>query len=124
MNTWLVVASALSALVTLLHIFGGGPTTVPDLIKRTGERGEVGRFTAYYAWHLVTIALAAQALAFWMAAQAGGARELALFATFGALAFAIWSLVMIAIFRLKPMLYPQWLLFLPIGLVGLAGLYL
>ena len=30
---------------------------------------------------------------------------------------------MIMLFRLKPMLYPQWLLFLPIGLVGLAGLY-
>ena len=124
MNIWLVIASILSALVCLLHIFGGGPTTVPDLIKRSKTRGEVGRFTAYYAWHLVTIVLAAQALAFWMAAQVNGARELAMFATYGALIFAVWSLAMIAIFRLKPMHYPQWLLFLPIGFIGLAGLYL
>lgn len=55
MNILLGVASGLTALVCLLHIFGGGPAVVLKLIKRPDEPGEVGGFTAYYAWHLVTL---------------------------------------------------------------------
>ncbi len=124
MNFWLIAASALSLFICSLHIFGGGPTTVPDLIKRRDAPGGVGRMTAYYAWHLVTITLAAQALAFGMAAQPDGAIELAWFASIGALAFAVWSVMMIAIFKLKPLLFPQWLLFFPVAIVGLAGIIL
>ncbi len=124
MNLWLVTASILSALVCLLHVFAGGPPVTRQLIKSAGEKGEMGRKTAYYAWHLVTIMLAGQALAFWLAANSDSARDLALFAAGGAALFALWSLMMIAIHRLKPMLYPQWLLFIPIAATGFAGLYL
>ncbi len=124
MNIWFVTASALSAVVCLLHVFAGGPPTVPQLITRDGGPGGVGRMTAYYAWHMVTITIAAQALAFLLAANSTEARDLALFATIGALTFALWSLLMIAIYKLKPLLFPQWLLFLPIAATGFAGLYL
>ncbi len=80
--------------------------------------------TAYYAWHMVTITIAALALAFAMAATTADARDLALFASAGALIFALWSILMIAIHKLKPFLFPQWLLFLPIAATGFAGLYL
>jgi hypothetical protein len=123
MNFWFVGAAILSGLVCLLHIFGGGPGTVPALIKKDAGSGGVGRMTAYYAWHLVTITIAAQALAFWIAAGSDAAHDLALFAAGGALLFALWSIAMIAIHRLKPMLFPQWLLFLPIAAAGFIGLY-
>jgi len=124
MNYWFITASALSAFICLLHVFGGGPTTVPDLVKKQALPGGVGRMTAYYAWHLVTITLAAQSLAFWMAAQPNGALELAWFAASGALAFAIWSVIMIALYRLKPLLFPQWILFFPVAITGFAGIIL
>jgi len=124
MNYWLIAASGLSGFICILHVFGGGPTTVPHLIEKQDAPGGVGRMTAYYAWHLVTITLAAQALAFWMAAQPAGAVELAWFASFGALAFALWSLLMIAIHKLKPLLFPQWILFFPVAFVGLTGIFL
>ena len=124
MNYWFVTASGLSAIVCLLHVFGGGPATVPQLIKKQDTPGGVGRMTAYYAWHLVTITLAGMSLAFWMAARTGGAIELAWFASIGAFTFAIWSLAMITVYQLKPMLFPQWLLFFPVAITGLAGILL
>ncbi len=126
MNYWLVGAAGLSAFVCLLHIFGGGPATVPQLITKEARPGRVGRMTAYYAWHMVTIVIAGQALAFWIAADTSGPQTneiLALFAAGGAVLFTIWSLAMIAIFRLKLFLYPQWVLFLPIGVLGFVGVY-
>ncbi len=124
MNYWFITASALSAFICLLHVFGGGPTTVPHLVAKQDAPGGVGRMTAYYAWHLVTITLAGMSLAFWMASKTNGAIELAWFASIGALAFALWSLAMIAIYKLKPLLFPQWILFFPVAFVGLAGILL
>jgi len=122
MNYWFAAASALSVIICLLHVFGGGPPTVPQLIEKRDQPGGVGRMTAYYAWHMVTITIAAQALAFAMATTSFQARDLALFATSGALLFSIWSLLMIAIHRLRPLVYPQWILFLPVAVVGFIGL--
>ena len=124
MNHWFFIAAALSAAICLIHVFAGGPATVPQLTARDGRPGGVGRMTAYYAWHIVTITLAAQALAFFMAAQSVDARLLAVFASWGAFAFAAWCLMMIAIYKLKPLLFPQWLLFLPVAVFGFAGLYI
>ena len=123
MNYWLVSASVLSFIICLLHIFGGGPTTVPHLIEKSDQPGGVCRMTAYYAWHMVTITIAAQAVAFAMAARSPASNDLALFAASGALLFTIWSLMMIAIHKLKPLLFPQWILFLPVAIVGFIGVY-
>jgi len=124
MNYWFLSAAILSGLICLLHVFGGGPPTVPQLIAKDAGPGRVGRMTAYYAWYIVTITIAVQVLAFWLAAGSTDAHDLALFASAEALMFGIWSLVMIVIYRLKPLLYPQWLLFLPVAVIGFAGLYL
>lgn len=124
MDLWFLAAAVLSGLICLLHIFAGGPATVPQLVTRDGGPGMVGRMTAYYCWHIVTITIAAQALAFWMAAGSVEAHDLALLASVGAALFAGWSLAMIAIYRLKPLLFPQWILFFPVAVIGFAGLYL
>lgn len=120
MNGWFVAAAALSAFACGLHVVAGGREAArPLLAARDLDR--FAKFTNYYCWHLVTIVLAAMAVAFGYSARLGAATDLALFATGIAFLFAIWSLVMIAKFRLPPLRFAQWALFVPIGLLGLAG---
>ncbi len=123
MNTWFLAAAAGSALICGLHINFGRIETSKALLEAPDLK-TVPKFTAYYCWHLVSITLAGMALAFWIAAGDQGARPLAVFATFGSGSFAIWSLSMIAIFKLRVWHFPQWALFLPVAVLGLLGLYL
>jgi len=120
MNGWFAAAAALSAFTCGLHVFMGGREAVRPLLA-AGDLDRLAKFTNYYCWHLVTIAIGALAAAFAYSARQGAAPELALFATGIALLSASWSLGMIARFRLPPLQFGQWALFLPIGLMGLAG---
>ena len=112
MNYWFVTAAAMSIFTMLVHAFAGGREVAKPLLAARDLK-KVPKYTAYYCWHLVTITLAAIALAFWLAAQDENARSLAIFATFGAAAFAGWSLVMISVFKLRLWHFPQWSLFIP-----------
>ena len=123
MNFWFLAATLTAGFCCLMHIFLGGRAAIIPLLAIEGL-GKVSKYTNYYCWHMVTIVLAAQTLAFAMVSQTPGDRSLAIFATGGAIAFMLWSLGMIAAFKLRLMNYPQWLLFLPTSLLGLAGLYL
>jgi hypothetical protein len=120
MNPFLAAAAAASLLTCLVHLVLGGREVARPLLATEGLR-RIPKFTAYYCWHLVTITLSGLALAFALAARPDGSRELALFATGGAALFAVWSLGMVARFRLRPWHFPQWALFLPITALGLAG---
>lgn len=120
MNLWLIAASALSALTGFIHLVLGGTEIARPLLAAKGL-GHVPKYTMYYCWHLVTIQIAALAAAY-AAAAWGGGRELAIAATLLAALFACWSLLMIALFRLRFMHFPQWLLFLFIAAAGIAGL--
>lgn len=123
MNVWLALAAALAALTTLIHAILGGREIAAPLLA--AERlHAVPKFTLYYCWHLVTIVLAALALAFALVATDRGSRDLALFATAGATLFGLWSLAMIGLFRLRIAHFPQWALFAAIAASGAAGLWL
>ena len=122
MNIWLVLAAALAAVTTLIHAVLGGRHVAAPLLA--AERlHAVPKFTLYYCWHLVTIMLAAQALAFGLAATGQGSRDLALFATGGAALFCLWGLGMIGLFRLRIAHFPQWALFAAITASGMVGLW-
>ena len=123
MNIWFAAAVLTSAATFLIHTFVGGRMVARPLLAAEGL-GKVSKYTNYYCWHMVTIVLAAQTLAFAITAQNPSERILAMFASGGALAFMVWGLAMIAIFKLRMTNYPQWLLFLPTALLGMAGLYL
>lgn len=122
MNAWLALAAVLAAATTLIHLVLGGRHVASPLLA--AERlHAVPKFTMYYCWHLVTIVLAALALAFGLAATGLGSRDLALFATAGAALFCLWSLGMIGLFRLRIAHFPQWALFAAITLSGAVGLW-
>lgn len=122
MNAWLALAALLAAATTLIHaILGGREIAIPLL---AAERlHAVPKFTLYYCWHLVTIVLAALALAFGLVAIGLGSRDLALFATVGAALFCLWSLGMVGLFRLRIAHFPQWALFAAIAISGTIGLW-
>lgn len=120
MNGWFAAAAGLSAITCGMHIVMGGREAARPLLAAT-DLDRVAKFTNYYCWHLVTIAIGALVAAFAYSSRAGATADLALFATGIALLFALWSLGMIAKFRLPPMQFGQWALFLLIALLGLAG---
>lgn len=120
MNGWFASAAALSAVTCAIHIIPGGREIARPLLA-SGDLAQVPKYTSYYCWHMVTITLAALAAAFGWAAADPRAGEAAIVATALSLAFAVWSLALIARFKLPPLQYPQWALFLPIAALGLAG---
>jgi hypothetical protein len=122
MNAWLALAAVLAAATTLIHAILGGREIATPLLA--AERlHAVPKFTLYYCWHLVTIVLAALALAFGLVATGLGSRDLALFATVGAVLFCLWSLGMVGLFRLRIAHFPQWALFAAIAISGTIGLW-
>ena len=122
MNAWLALATLLAAATTLIHAILGGREIATPLLA--AERlHAVPKFTLYYCWHLVTIVLAALALAFGLVAIGLGSRDLALFATVGAALFCLWSLGMVGLFRLRIAHFPQWALFAAIAISGTIGLW-
>lgn len=122
MNAWLALAAALAAITTLIHVILGGREIATPLLA-TERLHAVPKFTMYYCWHLVTIMLAALALALGLAATGLGSRDLAVFATVGAALFCLWGLGMVALFRLRIAHFPQWALFAAIAASGAAGLW-
>jgi len=123
MNLWLATAAAIAAATTLIHALLGGSEIARPLLVAEGLR-RVPKYTMYYCWHLVTIVLVGLALAFALAAIGHASRDLAAFATAGAGLFALWSLGMIGLFRLRLAHFPQWALFVPMAVCGALGLWL
>jgi len=103
MNIWFVAAGALSFGITLLHLFGGGPTVAAPLLAAKGLN-DVVRYLNYYCWHLVSISLALMALAFGWAAG-----------------FCIWGVALVILKQQQFREMPQGWLFLPVALLGFCG---
>jgi hypothetical protein len=120
MEIWLASAAIFSMVTCVIHVIVGGRFVAQPLLQ-AGELGTVAKYTNYYCWHLVTIAIAAMAAAYAYSA-AYGARELAAFASLEALAFAAWNLGLILKNGLSFIRFPQWGLFLLIAGAGAAGL--
>lgn len=121
MNLYLAAAAVVVGVTCGVHVVVGGRYVARPLLNSSDLR-PVPKLTFYYCWHLVTIMLAGMALAFAMAAQPAGSRELAWFATIGAALCGLGSLVMAERFGRRLWHFPQWMLFLPAALLGGAGL--
>jgi len=123
MNLYFAIAAALSAFITLIHIFVGGPQLVVPLRKAT-ELHPIVRETHYYCWHLVSISLGALSGLFLWSALSPSVHELAIVGTLISASFCLWGLVLVPSVRQSFRDMPQAFLFLPVAVLGGLGLYL
>lgn len=124
MNRSLFFAALLAALTTAIHIFAGGSDIAAPLLAST--LADEPRLTLYAVWHMATVALAISAVALYVAAlplHAAAARYMVLFISALWCAFGIVFLIIVAVQPESGWLFrlPQWLLLLPVGLLGLWG---
>lgn len=122
MNKLLFAAAILSAVTAGIHFWAGGHDVVDPLLAAR-DLTEAAKFTAYYCWHMVSVLLVAMSIGFGYAAlSAGGGRALAIALVALCAAFVLLSLWVGFVSGLGPWQLPQWVLFLPIGLLGCLGL--
>ena len=121
MNIWLVFAGISAALTALVHTFVGGKLVARPLLAAP-KFDHISRYTNYYCWHIVTIVLFSMSVLFFIPSLYPDAMDLAWLSTIYAIAFVVWSLVMILTRKLKFKQFPQWVLILPTAVLGLIGL--
>ena len=118
MNRWLVAAAVLSAAACLVHLFVGGTAFYQPALALLGEvDGAI--FSA--VWHGVSLILAINTVAFFMAARPHALAGFALQPTAIALSLAV-TFLGFGLVRLGSLTAtPQWTIFLLIGVLGLIG---
>ena len=121
MNGFLTAAAAAAAAITALHIFIGGRGIARPLLDSRGMH-DVIRLTTYYCWHMVSIILAALAVAFAWGAFDAAAWPVAAFATGLCVCFAILGIVAVVATGQKHRHMPQWMLFTGLTAISLPGL--
>ena len=116
----LLIAAGLMAAITLLHIFGGGREAARPMMSDS-SLPKNAKMTLFYAWHLVTIALAFMAFVFLAAALRP--EFVAIAWAFGWLTalFAAFSVLQTFVMRLPFSMLPQWVLFAPVAALVLWG---
>jgi uncharacterized membrane protein YjjP (DUF1212 family) len=114
------IACVLSLGVCALHVWLGGREAARPLLD--SELRSIPKYTNYYAWHMVTIVIAAMGAAFAYAATIPEGRDVGIAALVLAVAFTLWSLTLILWKYRRPMLLPQWLLFLAVSVAAAIGL--
>jgi hypothetical protein len=118
-DLFFLCAAALSALWCAVHLFAGGAQIAAPL-RRSTALDPLVRDTQYLCWHLTTVSLATLALLF-VAATATPAHGLS--GTFLATAFLATGLWVAQRTGQPLSRLPQGLLFLPVALLGLAGIF-
>ena len=121
MNIWLAAAALASLATALIHIFAGERHVARPLL-RASDLASIPKHTQFYCWHIVSILLLAMAFGYAYASVAPTAIALNVMLTALAASFALWNIGLILWKRLSPKHMIQWALFLPISLLGLAGL--
>lgn len=121
LNTWLLLAAILAFVVCLLHLFAGGKIAARPLLADE-KFNHIAKYTLWYAWHIVTLAIFAISLMLLIAAFVPQQIALAIAALLLVASVFLLSLIMIVKFRLKFLQFPQWLLFLPVLGLGIIGL--
>lgn len=119
MNKWNLGASVLMALTFCLHVFGGGPEIHEPI--QASVLSDYLRAMSAVLWHAVTVVLAVFAIAYlWLAKHENTAMSLQMAAIqFGFAGLFLWY-GEVLLGTVWPM--PQWIIFIVIPAVSLAGL--
>ncbi len=121
MNMWFLAAGFGSLFICWVHVVFGGKDIARPLLA-TENISRMVKYTHYYCWHMVSIVLGVMGLMFLWAAKYQSGVELAFTASVFALAFTLWSLGIVAINKGRWKLFPQWILFAPVAIIGIIGL--
>ncbi|HET6524476.1 hypothetical protein [Sphingopyxis sp.] len=116
------LAGFLSALWLVFHLVQGGKEVVRPLRASTGLDPAV-RDTLYMCWHFVTATLAVMFASF-VLAIATSRQDLAIVGTSIAFGFTLTGIGQVPAMRARYRDLPQGWLFLPITILGSAGLML
>lgn len=124
MNKILATTSVLAAFTAVLHTFGGTPEIEKPLLQAP-LAPEIS-LLVYACWHLVTVALTLSAIGFFISAKPKyvvQSHYMALFISLMWIGFGLVFVVVDIAYSGLPMLLklPQWILLIPIGLLGLWG---
>lgn len=124
MSRILLTTSALAAFTAVLHTFAGTPEIKTPLLQAPLAT-EIS-LLLYVCWHLVTVFLVISALGFDISAKparAVASLYMAIFISCTWICFGLVFVVIDLIYGGLPMLFklPQWILFIPIGFLGLFG---
>ena len=120
MTIWFAAAALLSIGIGAIHVFAGGPTIARPLL-RAGDLEDTPKYTQYYCWHLVSIALVMMAAQFAGAALVPTQTALGLSGTLTAAGFAAWGVVLPPLVGQSYVDMPQGWLFVPVAILGGIG---
>jgi len=124
MNRTLLFTAILAAFTAAVHIFVGTPEIQKPLLQSALPQ-EVS-LLLYTCWHLVSVTLSLSAAAFFVSARAnlaGSSRNMVKFVSYMWLCFG-FVFVAVALIHsgvLMLLKLPQWILLLPVGVLGLWG---
>jgi hypothetical protein len=124
MINWLILSSGfLAGITALIHIVAGGKDVARPLLASSID--EVVKLTLYACWHLVSVALVLSSLAL-LASGAGLMRApwmVAFVSTLWLFFGSVFLVVTLSLAKPQGLLrLPQWILLLPVGILGLWGL--
>lgn len=123
-NRLLLAAGMLALFTALVHLLAGTPEVHAPLMSSSLERPVALLLLA--CWHLVSVALAASAAALLWSAHPRHAGQAGALARFVSLLWLLFGLVFMVVAGLYMgpaglAALPQWMLLIPVGLLGCAG---
>jgi hypothetical protein len=122
MNSWFLAAAIATAATCWFHVMFSGRMVARALLKAR-SRPAASRMTTYFCWHLVTLWLVVTAAGFVLSAPQDASSSSAMLSTLSTAGAGALCVAMIHHWNLKPAQHPQFLLFFPIAVLGLIGLF-
>lgn len=122
MNRTLIVTAFIAAFTAAVHIFAGGADIATPLLA--SALAAEPKLTLYAVWHMASVALVLSVVALFVGSlprHAQASRYLVLFISVLWCAFGVVFLTIVLIQPESGWLFklPQWVLLLPVGLLGL-----
>ncbi|MBI1364893.1 MAG: hypothetical protein GC153_02920 [Alphaproteobacteria bacterium] len=120
-DPWFLAAGALALVGLGVHVFVGGKDVARPLLA--ADLTPVAKYMNYACWHGVSIMLLAMSGSFFVAAKKPAAIDVAIQMTVLSGVFGLWVFIL-ALWKRQPLFaMRQWIFFLLIAAIGLAGLH-
>lgn len=124
MNRFLLMAAWLAAFTAAVHIVVGGDDVAAPLLA-SSLAGEP-KLTLYAVWHMASLVLVMSAAAFFVGGLPGQAQSADYLVRFVSALWCAFGGVFLIVAAIQPetqwlFKLPQWLLLLPVGVLGFYG---